>query len=397
MKIEVYFNSDSLNILDETLKLLSAVREVKITKIILRDSDNKQDFYNYCKSFSNDAILLFDNLENYLKFADKMNCGKSETNSELNHLIYCEGLQKSKIEEILTQKTFQTFLLYEDDQITLNAMTQFTKHTCGVKQLVEINRFIDSERKWLTEKFLLLTYENFHGCELWIGYGDKNGLPFSNFTSFQDKNTSIEGILVKLVEALSTHLNFTFNHFPEDRDQVSPDLTFDVYTIQGSEFGFPLTGPICSTSSVFIVPPGKTYCSWEKLFMPFDRETWKWLAASFIIAFLVILLTKLSKSSSINDFVIGTNVSSPALNVIGIFMGIGQIMLPRRNIARFLFTNFLLFCLIMRTAYQGKYFEFLTSDMTKKPIGSIEELKRKNFTVYQDIRFSVHESEILEG
>ena len=36
----------------------------------------------------------------------------------------------------------------------------------------------------------------------------------------------------------------------------------------------------------------------------------------------------------------------------------------------------------MRTAYQGKYFEFMTGDMRRKPVASIEELAEKNFTVY---------------
>ena len=106
-----------------------------------------------------------------------------------------------------------------------------------------------------------------------------------------------------------------------------------------------------------------------------------WLGITFAVAFLVIFLIKLSKSTSIYEFIIGSNVATPSLNVVAIFMGIGQILLPQRNVSRFLFMNFILFSLIMRTAYQGKYFEFLTSDMRRKPMQTIEELKIKNFTV----------------
>ena len=110
-----------------------------------------------------------------------------------------------------------------------------------------------------------------------------------------------------------------------------------------------------------------------------------WLGITFAVAFLVILLIKVSKSASMYEFVIGSNVSTPSLNVIAIFMGIGQILLPQRNVSRFLFINFVLFSLIMRTAYQGKYFEFLTSDMTRKPIQTIEELQDKNDTLNGNI------------
>ena len=99
------------------------------------------------------------------------------------------------------------------------------------------------------------------------------------------------------------------------------------------------------------------------------------------------------------DFVIGSNVTTPSLNVIAIFMGIGQILLPQRNISRFLFIGFVLFCLIMRTAYQGKYFEFLTTDVRRRPVSQIAELKEKKFTLFMETgpMFDVSEMDALKG
>ena len=65
-------------------------------------------------------------------------------------------------------------------------------------------------------------------------------------------------------------------------------------------------------------------------------------------------------------------------------MGIGMKTLPRANVARFLLMNLILFCLVMKTGYQGKYFELLTTNPTKKPIQIIEEMVEKNFTIYGD-------------
>ena len=150
------------------------------------------------------------------------------------------------------------------------------------------------------------------------------------------------------------------------------------------------------------MPPGKFYTPWEKLFLPFDRDTWIWLGIVFTVAILVIFLIKLSNSTSMYDFVIGSNVSTPILNVVAIFMGIGQLFLPERNVSRFFFINFILFCLIMRTAYQGKYFEFVTCDIKKKPIATVDELKEKNFTIHHDTgshsyKFDPKKNDMFEG
>ena len=54
----------------------------------------------------------------------------------------------------------------------------------------------------------------------------------------------------------------------------------------------------------------------------------------------------------------------------------------------------------MRTAYQGKYFEFLTGDMRKRPVATIEDMKKKNFTVFIEENnwfYKNNDPDILEG
>ena len=152
-------------------------------------------------------------------------------------------------------------------------------------------------------------------------------------------------------------------------------LGMQIIDLKNFEYNF-LSDPIYSTSDVFVVPPGQTYT--EKLLMPFDQAKWIWIIVFFAVAFLVIFLIILSKSTTIYDFVIGANVTSPSLNVAGIFMRIGQMSLPPRNSPQLFFMLFTIFCFIIRTAYQGKYFEFLTSDMKKKPMASVEQIIEMN-------------------
>lgn len=44
--------------------------------------------------------------------------------------------------------------------------------------------------------------------------------------------------------------------------------------------------------------------------------------------------------------------------------------------------NYLLFCLVLRSAYLGKQFEFMQIEMRKPGIDSIEEMIQENYTLY---------------
>lgn len=55
--------------------------------------------------------------------------------------------------------------------------------------------------------------------------------------------------------------------------------------------------------------------------------------------------------------------------------------LPGRNFARFILMLFVLFSLVMRTAYQGKQFEFIQKEMRKKNVQTIDELVKLNYTL----------------
>jgi len=58
----------------------------------------------------------------------------------------------------------------------------------------------------------------------------------------------------------------------------------------------------------------------------------------------------------------------PALNVLSVFFGLGQMILPGRNFARFLLMLFIIWSLIVTTGYQSVMFEHLQTDNRKPPI-----------------------------
>ena len=265
VKIEVFYNSDRIEIIDETLKLLSAVKNLKVTKI---DTANINvtaiEHGDHYDNFSKDAIFLFDTTENYLKFAKSIVDGHAEQKFQfLNFLVYCEDLSRLLLETFVSDETFESFLLKNDDsKITLNAITMFTKQLCSTPQLIEINQFSDSKRKWKTANFLSPIIENFHGCKVRISVSDhaieNQKLLFCQKTDLPDGTLAVEGVFVEMVEALSSLLNFEAVYPKYFDENFHSDLSFVLL-----KFGeailmgdFSISEPFCSTSDVFLVPPG---------------------------------------------------------------------------------------------------------------------------------------------
>ena len=114
---------------------------------------------------------------------------------------------------------------------------------------------------------------------------------------------------------------------------------------------------------------------------------------TFSITFAVIFVVNLT-SKKLQDLVYGENIRTPSLNVVSIFFGIGQTRLPTRTFSRILLMIFVLFCLIIRTAYQGVQFEMLTSDMRRDSITKIEQLYEENFQLYMSKADSAFKKEL---
>jgi hypothetical protein len=89
----------------------------------------------------------------------------------------------------------------------------------------------------------------------------------------------------------------------------------------------------------------------------------------------------------------------PAYNVVSIFFGIGQTRLPVENFSRFVWLLFIWFCLIFRTCYQSKLFEFMTSDMRKPLPESVDDLREMNYTIMlmDKKMFHIFNQEIING
>jgi hypothetical protein len=64
-----------------------------------------------------------------------------------------------------------------------------------------------------------------------------------------------------------------------------------------------------------------------------------------------------------------------------VMLGGGLFILPGRNFARFNLMMFILFCLVVRTAYQGVQFNMMLKEMRPRDLQTIDELFAHNFNI----------------
>lgn len=172
---------------------------------------------------------------------------------------------------------------------------------------------------------------------------------------------------------------------------IKPQVLMQAENLNGRFFSLEnnrtvITRPVYYSEHFFMVPPGQEYNGFEKMLLPFDKQTWMWIGITFFSAFAAIFVL-LQARSDISNFVIGRNITTPALNVLRAFFGVSQIVCPSRNFARYLLMMFILFSLVVRTAYQGKMFEFLQKEMRKPTVTSIDEMIEQDFTFYTKLDY----------
>jgi len=135
------------------------------------------------------------------------------------------------------------------------------------------------------------------------------------------------------------------------------------------------------------VTRGEKFTPMEKLVKPFDLATWITLVGTLLIGLIVIEILKYLQKS-VYSYVCGSNNNNPTLSFIEIFFGIGLIKPPSRDFGRFLFLMFTILCLIIRTAYQSKMYDFLQYDVKQPIASSIQEVIDKQISVkYIDMAY----------
>jgi hypothetical protein len=104
----------------------------------------------------------------------------------------------------------------------------------------------------------------------------------------------------------------------------------------------------------------------------------------FIMMTFVFIVTIILKhlSRRIQDFVFGTQIQTPFLNIINVITGLPMPRMPTRNFARWILTMFVIMWLVIRSLYVAVLYKKLQSTERYMPVQSIQESLNLGFVYY---------------
>jgi hypothetical protein len=278
------------------------------------------------------------------------------------------------------EKSYKYFWLqHSNESLYLSNGVMAQIHSCK-SEWKTVASFNSSSLKWNTTNFIT-EYEDFFGCSIkaltgfnsfyyWLYVDFRNGkLQF-------DKHGEVikAGVFKDLLDIMSKKYNTRFSEvLPGSELDLELFIPGDSLPDNYQAFTFTFSVPMGYEYKTFIVSRGEQYTPFEKLLLPFDLETWIIVIVIFFIGYFTIFIVY-QFLSSCKQIVFGENIKNPSLSLTQIFFGIGLIQSPGQTFARVIFMIFTLYCLIIRTAYQGKMFDFLHSNAEKKVPETMQDL-----------------------
>lgn len=355
--------------------------------ILVKD---KQGFYNKTDS---SALMFFDSINSIVNFNSFTNFS-NEFSKNLDMFVYCENLKVRDLLQLQSKNlskpkfinilSHQYFIILESTTVKLFTFVWYSSSKCRAPQLIETNRFNENFGKWEKTNFTINKFRNFYGCN--VTFGLVPSYVFYKKVLKKKGIISYGTLLFDIVQGLDSNLNYKFNYHVLEYLEKTPEylkIDIEVHSncLSTKEKNFFITQPYIFTSQHLLIPPGENFTPYEKLFLPFDFFVWSLITLVFFMTFVTIGLVNLT-NEKVQRTVFGTNVKTPSLNIAIIFFGLSMNVLPRKNFSRVILMIFILYSLIIRTAWQGKMFEFMQKNITKSEVHSIEEMLEKNYTFY---------------
>jgi hypothetical protein len=290
--------------------------------------------------------------------------------------------------------------MFEDKNrdVLMKTIMPFTDFNCSDSSPVLLAKFRDKKiENSSISNFFPEKQENLHLCPIRVAIADDID-PFI-FVKTKEKIVDLTGRDIKLIQTLSTALNATLNFtyigkegfFLENGSALGPlkvlqdneaDLSISDWWLKVNRMNFfSATSSYISDHLILIVPPGLEFSNFEKLIYPFAVLTWVLVFSSLLVGFAVILIVK-KRSKKLQNFVFGVDVHHPCFNMFTVFIGDSQKILPKTNFARFLLTMLLIYSLVIRSLYQGSYFELMQSNQKHQEVQSFDEMVEKDFKLY---------------
>uniref|UniRef100_A0A182UK64 Ionotropic glutamate receptor L-glutamate and glycine-binding domain-containing protein n=1 Tax=Anopheles melas TaxID=34690 RepID=A0A182UK64_9DIPT len=243
--------------------------------------------------------------------------------------------------------------------------------------------------------------DQFHGCPLRVGSFETR--PFTILAGGDGATPpAVGGFEGDLLHSLSARLNFREDVRVPPRDQQWGEAAFEnstglmrmLYT-EEVDFGLSCLGVSVERSAmlkagkvhfttdlVVVVPPGKPYTAFEKLFQPFQPPVW--LAVGFctgvgfgVLATLRLLPLDGGRRATVRRYVAGdARLQAPALNLVRVLLSSPLPFTPTGTFPRTLLAQWMLVSLLLSLLYQGSLFQYLQRASTHPPMRTLAEIDR---------------------
>lgn len=292
--------------------------------------------------------------------------------------------------EFFVKLILEVYIVYQLDGSTLVVtFNPFSDKNCYDLSPVIVR---NSTSIFDSTKFIKVTKKllNFNNCPFRIGM--LFGIPavICNHSICDLQN--LEGRDIHLLKVLSKSLNFTTELRKYGENEVKKSITSlsenitdlligDFFLRYDRSQTTDFSVSYFSSSVGFIIPRGRPFTSIESLIKSFQPTVWICLMTTLMAAAFVIFVIK-KQRKDVQTFIFGANIRNPTFNLVAVLLGVPQKKLPGRNFARFLLMSFVMFCLVMRSLYQGAAYKFLQSDMYHKAVESIDDIVERGFSFY---------------
>lgn len=362
--------------------------------------ENFNSSINTQASYTN--VILFANISNTLKILSKENLQYLRLDGFYILLSFgiCNETNEKKIFELAwKQQIYNINLICNDNEsILMKTFFPYQKEKCGNTDSIVINKFINYS--WKNEQMFPSKFANLFNCQLRVASFFYP--PITMRQTLENGTYRYYGSEFEILKELSLILNFDINHnyVPKTgssgllldngtatgilKQTIDGDadilMAFYYLTYQRSKF-LSFSHSHYSVPLVIMIPMGRPYSAFEKLFKPFQLVLWSTIILTFALALLTIAIIN-CQNGGIRRFIFGTKVTNPYMNFLNILMNGVQDVLPKRTFARYLLMVFMLFCLVLRTIYQGSLYQFLQSDDRKPDMERIDEMMKNKFVFY---------------
>jgi hypothetical protein len=364
--------------------------------------------------FNMSTVILTSTVET-MNAINKLSKLKNRVERSLRFIVYCEEIGDFEMPQfnlLMFRKghmvLHEYFLVNERKSILLLNNRYFTGDTCYKSQMLVVDNFDIMTRKWQNDLREAENGKQFFGCMLTTalelnthGHYLEEGPLKTHYTiehivkigvEHFTETAKLSGIFVEINEIIAKKANYTPNY----------QLTFDGLPLTkrgkyiNNSFNYMITtlyssyhlGQVFSNREFLMaLTPSEQYTNYEKVLFPFDVTSWILFGLFFGMTLVAIAITnRLPQETQL--IVYGADIKTPTYNVVGAFFGIAQMRLPRENCPRILLTFFIYLCLIFRTCYQGRMFDFMTSNMQRPAPETMEDLYNRDYTIMADTDLS---------